>query len=634
MTYPLLNDIQGPQDIKGMSIEVLRDLAKEMRQRIIEVMATNGGHLASGLGAVEFTIALHKVFNSPIDKFIWDVGHQTYPHKLLTGRHQQFNTVRKSGGLCGFTHPKESEHDHFFAGHVGTALSQALGVAKNRDLTQRQEYVIAIIGDGTLTCGMSLEALNNMSRSLKKFIVILNDNKMCISKNVGQISNILSRILSNPTSTKLYQEIDHLLSKIPGYGSKLSKQGHKITESIKNLVSPAAFFESFGLSYIGPVNGHDIKKLLDIFEGVKDSNWPVIVHCLTNKGQGLDVALKNPVAWHGVKPFDISTGKFIPSKVRGKTFPAIFGEHIVTMAERDPSLVVVTPAMATGSCLETMMQRFPERCIDVGIAESHAITYSGSLAFGKKMKVIASIYSTFLQRALDNVFHDICLQGFPVVFAIDRAGVAAGDGATHNGIYDIAWLNAMPNMIISQPRNGHLLKELLESAHHWERPAAIRYPNLATEDSDAPLTTRHVGCGEVLAEGEEILIIGLGVTCDIALAVRELLAQRGLTATVMDPIFVKPLDSELLHRLLATHNKVITIEEHSVSTGLGAIINNFLMTNGYTNIQVLNCGIPEAFVEHGSRDTLLEELQLSPEKILHRINHHFSLQRLTVAPVT
>ena len=621
----ILKTIHSPDDIKNLSIGQFEQLAAEIRQRIIEVMSINGGHLASNLGVVELTLALHKVFNSPEDKLIWDVSHQTYVHKLLTGRNDRFHQIRQFKGLCGFSHPKESPHDHFHAGHAGTALSLALGVAKNRDLTKRQEYIIPVIGDATLTCGVALEALNNISRELKQFIVILNDNAMSISKNVGAITHILSRLLNNPKTNKIYQDIDTIVSKIPSYGPILSQQGHKIAESLKNLVSPAVYFEHFGLSYIGPIDGHDIKKLIDVLEGVKNSAWPVVIHVLTRKGEGMAEAIKNPVSYHGAKPFSKDTGKFLPNPTTKPTFPKIFGAHLLKMAEKDPSVVAVTPAMSAGSCLDDFMIKFPERCMDVGIAESHAVTFSGGIAYGGKMKVVTSIYATFIQRAFDNVFHDICLQELPVIFAIDRAGISGPDGSTHHGIYDISFLNAMPNMVISQPRNGHVLKELMESAFSWKRPAAIRYPNQTTEDSDGPLIDRELGKGEILIEGKGLLIIALGHMNTMALKVHALLAEQGIDATVLDPVFVKPLDSELICSLLLTHQKIVTLEEHSVQSGMGAIINHFLMQQGFSNIQVLNLGIPETFLDHGSNHDLLNEIGLTPEKIVKQIISHFSL---------
>ncbi len=634
MTDSLLAKIQSPQDIKDLSPNSLSKLAAEIRQRIIEVLSVNGGHLASNLGSVELTIALHHVFDSPNDKLIWDVSHQTYTHKILTGRNDRFQTIRKFKGLCGFSHPKESPYDHFLAGHAGTALSLALGVAKNRDLHHKSDHIIPIIGDATLTCGMSLEALNNVTRDLKKFILILNDNAMSISKNVGAITHILSRLLSNPTTNKIYHELDSIVSKIPSYGAMLAKQGHKITESLKNLVSPAPFFEQYGMSYVGPIDGHDIKKLVDTFQALKNTEWPVVVHVLTNKGQGMEEAIKNPITYHGAKPFDIGTGKFLPTPSSKPTFPRIFGTHILKMAEKDPHIVAVTPAMSAGSMLDDFMKKYPERCLDVGIAEGHSVTFCGGLAYGRETKVVASVYSTFLQRAFDNVFHDVCLQEIPVVFAIDRAGIAGPDGSTHNGIYDIGFLNAMPNMVITQPRNGQLLKELLESSFSWGRPAAIRYPNMATEDSTDPLRYRELGKGEVIAEGSDILIVALGHMVNTALQVREMLKEFGITCTVLDPIFVKPLDTDLLCTLLVNHKRVITIEEHSAVSGLGSILNHFLMSHGYNNLQVINFGIPETFVEHGSHAELVDEIGLTAPKICKRVIAQFSLEKTPNAHAT
>lgn len=623
MTHLHLPMIHQPQDIKSMTYPELHLLADEIRQRIIEVMSVNGGHLASNLGVVELTLALHKVFNSPEDKFIWDVSHQTYTHKLVTGRQDRFHQIRQFKGLCGFSHPKESPHDHFQAGHAGTALSLALGVAKNRDLTKRQEYIIPIIGDATLTCGLAMEALNNITRDLKRFIVVLNDNAMSISKNVGAITHILSRLLSNPLTNKIYQEVDGLVHRIPSVGPLLSQQGHKITESLKNLVSPAAYFEQYGLSYIGPIDGHDIKKVSEVLKGVKDSTWPVIIHVLTRKGEGMDEAIKNPISYHGARPFSKDTGKFLPAPTTQPTFPKIFGAHMLHMAERDPSLVTITPAMSAGSCLDDLMKKFPDRCMDVGIAESHAVTLAGGIAYGGKMKVVVSIYATFLQRAFDNLFHDVCLQELPIVFAIDRAGISGPDGSTHHGIYDLSFLNAMPNMVITQPRNGQILKELLESAFLWKRPTAIRYPNLIAEDSTGPLKERELGKGEMLVEGEELLIIALGHMNQTALKVSEQLFASGIKSSVMDPIFVKPLDAELICRLLLTHQKIVTIEEHSVQAGMGSIINNFLMRQGFSNVQVLNLGVPETFLEHGSHQSILDEIGLTPDKIVKQIMSAF-----------
>lgn len=627
----LLANIQSPQDLKNLSIEQLPELAREIRERIIEVMSVNGGHLASNLGSIEFTIALHYVFNSPADKFIFDVSHQTYTHKILTGRNAKFPTIRQHKGLCGFAYPKESEHDHFQAGHAGTALSLALGVSKTRDLNEGNNYIIPIIGDATLTCGTALEALNNMNRDLQRFIVILNDNNMSISNNVGAITQILSRLINSPTCTKMHQELEKFISKIPSYGKAIALKGRKVAETLKNLFSQSLFFEQYGLNYIGPVDGHNIAELVALFKNVCDSQWPLVIHLKTNKGHGMDAAINNPITYHGVRPFNIETGKFLPAKSNQPTFPSIFGRHLLEMGKNDPSIIVVTPAMSKGSCLDDFIEAFPERGLDVGIAESHAVTFAGGLAHGgggSKKIVFVSIYATFLQRAFDNLFHDVCLQELPVIFAIDRAGISGPDGSTHHGIYDISFLNAMPNMVITQPRDGHLLKELMESAPSYNRPVAIRYPNMATDEYDKPLQKRELGQGEILAKGKEILIIALGHLCKTALTVRENLLKLGIQVTILDPIFLKPIDGDLLCDLLLTHQRVITLEEHSTQCGLGSIINHFLMKNNYSNISVLNLGLPEAFIEHGSHTELMDALGLTAPKITETIQKWIAFQHL------
>jgi len=626
----LLEEISSPSDLKGFSLSELHELAREVRQKIIDVLSVNGGHLASNLGTVELTIALHKVFESPEDKFIFDVSHQTYAHKLLTGRQEKFARIRQFKGLCGFAHPKESPHDHFFAGHAGTALSLALGVAKNRDLTKRQEHILSILGDASLTCGLTLEALNNIPKNLARFIVVLNDNRMSISHNVGAMTQILSRFINHPRSNKIYQDLERLLSKIPGYGPFLAKQGVRLKESVKNLVSTAPFFEQFNLAYVGPVDGHDIEKLLSVLEDLKEGSQPVLLHVVTVKGKGMESAIQNPITYHGCRPFDKETGIFLPS-VSKPTFPAIFGKHILKMAENDPSVVAITPAMPAGSCLEDFMRLFPERCLDVGIAEGHAVTFCGGIAYGKKMKVVCSIYSTFFQRAFDNLFHDVCLQELPVIFAVDRGGISGPDGTTHHGIYDIAFLNAMPNMVICQPRDGHVLKELMESAFSWQRPTAIRYPNMATEEpTDRPLIRREMGVAEVLQAGRQLAIIALGHMCQTALKVREQLLAYGIEATVIDPVFVKPLDVDLFCDILSSHPYVITIEEHTLQGGWGAIFNSFLVRNKFTAIHVLNFGIPDTFLEQGAHKDLIQEIGLHPEAITSHVLQEFSSLKQSV----
>lgn len=615
----LLETLSHPHDLKKLSKEELKDLAQEMRVRILDVLSKTGGHLSSNLGIVELTIALHRVFQSPKDKFIFDVGHQSYIHKLLTGRNPRFPTIRQTDGLSGFIDPSESPHDHFYTGHAGNALSLGLGLAKNRDLRRNDEMILPILGDAALTCGLTLEAMNNIPRKLKKFIVVLNDNAMSISKNVGAITNILSRFFNSPTANNIYEELTAIISKIPGYGNLLAKQGNRMKESMKNLISTAPFFEQFGLSYVGPIDGHDIGKLIETFEALKDLEHPTLVHVLTVKGQGMKHAINNPTPYHGAKPFNRLTGEFHPSKKASISFPKVFGKQLLKMAKEDPTIVAITPAMPVGSCLDHFMKTMPQRCIDVGIAEGHSMAYAGGMGKGGKLKVVACIYSSFLQRAFDNIYHDVCIQNSPIVIAIDRAGLATGDGVTAQGLYDLPYLNAMPNLVIAQPRNGHVLKELLSSAFDYGKPTAIRYPNLPTIEEERPIEKRLLGQGEVLAEGKEVVIVSLGHMDHVALELRELLQETGIRAAVIDPVFIKPLDTALLKELFIGAETVITIEEHSINGGLGSIINSFVTRERMHHLTVHNFALPDQLIVHGSHGALLEKYGLTAEAIFKTI---------------
>ena len=589
----ILDRINYPLDLKELSIEELNSLAKELRGLIIDVMAVNGGHLSSNLGSIEVILALHYVFNSPLDKFIFDTSHQIYPHKILTGRKDSFHTIRKFEGLSGFASPKESPHDHFYSGHAGTGLSLALGVAKARDLNQKDEFVIPFISDAPLGCGLTLEAFNNIPKELKNFIVVLNDNAMAISNGVGNIhNNILGRF------------------QLPR----------------RTLEEAKYFFHPFHLDYMEPVDGHDIAALIETFQKAKDKGGAIIIHALTTKGHGMPKAIDDPIKYHGVKPFNPESGKFHPTPSTKLTFPKIFGQTLLEMADSDPDLIAVTPAMPLGSCLDKFMEKYPERCLDVGIAEGHAVTFAGGLAYNSGKKVVASIYATFFQRGLDNLFQDVCLQENPVVFALDRGGLSPQDGTTHHGIYDISFMNAMPQMVIAQPRNGDLLKDLLHSAFDWNLATAIRYPNMTTETSDRDRIARPLGKGEILKEGKDIVIIALGHIYERAMKVRELLLEHEIEATIVDPIFVKPLDTSLLFKLMLDHHYFVTLEEHSVTCGLGSIINSFVMQSGFSEVQVQNFGLPDKFIEHGTYDELMEDAGLTPETIATQILQRFSVE--------
>lgn len=573
----ILTNISSPRDLKSLSIKELTTLAIEIRTLIIDVMAQNGGHLASSLGSVELILALHYVFDSPIDKLIFDTSHQTYTHKIITGRKDLFSTIRQFKGLSGFACPTESPHDHFYAGHAGTGLSLALGVAKSRDLRGSTEHVVPVLSDAPLACGLTLEALNHIPNDLKKFTLVLNDNAMAISHGVGTIHN---KIL----------------------GENHAKE----------------FFNQFGLHYLGPVDGHNIEALIQVLELAKNSDRPTLVHAITVKGHGMQKAVEDPIAYHGVKPLHIA-----PSSK--PTFPKIFGKHLLKMADNDSSLVVISPAMLGGSCLDPFMKKYPARCIDVGIAEGHAVTFAGGLAYEGHQKVVCCVYATFFQRALDNLFQDVVLQDIPVIFTLDRAGLSPSDGTTHHGVFDIGFLYAMPKMVIVQPRDGDMLKDLLESAFHWNRPVAIRYPNMQAEESGRAIIHRPLGKGEILVKGKDIVLIALGHMANMAMEVREILLEHQIEATIVDPIFVKPLDTALLFHLMLDHHYFVTIEEHSITTGLGMVVNSCVMQSGFSDIQVQNFGLPDQFIEQGTYEELMCEAHLTPLKIAHQILERFSL---------
>jgi len=610
-----LEKITHPDDLKKLSLDELDILASEIRQRILSVLSANGGHLASNLGMVELTIAMHYSFTSPDDAFIFDTSHQIYTHKILSGRNKDFDSLRRYKGISGFSHPSESEHDHFFSGHAGTALSLALGMSKARDYEGDDHHILPILGDASFNCGLILEAMNHIPKDLKRFVVILNDNNMAISSAVGNFRNILSRLINHPKANKAYKDIISWIGKIPSLGPALASQGQKIKDSIKNLINTSAsFFEHFGLSYVGPIDGHDIRKLIDTFSKLKNLNAPTFVHILTTKGKGMEMAEAHPTPYHGVKPFDLSSGKFYPAKSE-TTFPKEFGKVIVEIAKEDENLHVLCPAMIEGSSLNDFQKLYPDRCKDVGIAESHCVTYAGGMALKGSFNVVVSIYSTFIQRAFDNVFHDVCMQNFPIIFAIDRSSLSGPDGVTHHGIYDLTFLFSMPNLVIAQPRDGQILADLFSSAFAWERPVAIRYPNKATTKASLPTKVRKLAKAEILSDGEDIALIAVGHMVETALEVKEILAREGISCCVIDPIFLKPFDEELFSHLLEKFPLIATIEEHALIGGFGSIFNSFAVKKSPLSVQIINYGIPDKFVYHGESDKLIKEMGLDSESI-------------------
>ncbi len=611
-------------ELKKLSIEDLPAVARDIRARILSVLSKNGGHLASNLGSVELTLALHYVFSSPQDRLIFDVGHQCYTHKLLTGRDTEaFTKIRKSGGWSGFTHPKESPHDTFFAGHAGTALSLGLGLAHSRS-TDSSSHILPILGDAALTCGLTLEALNNIPLSLHRFLVILNDNAMSISKNVGGITTILSRLLSRPSSYRFSRQIDHYLSRIPLYGDTLVRNKKKWSEACKTLFSVAPFFEHFGLHYSGPIDGHDFNQLIPFLQSLQDQSMPILAHIHTQKGRGLSEAEADPIAFHGVRPFCFDDCQYQPIPSTDWTFPKIFGDFLLEYGAAHPELRVVTPAMSLGSCLDPFFRRHPQQSFDVGIAEGHAVTFAAGLAKDRSLSVVCSIYCTFLSRAADSILHDVCLQEIPVVFALDRAGFAPADGATHHGIYDLSYLTAFPRMAVCQPRDGQMLVDLLFSAFEWKQPVAIRYPNTIAERPSSPPQFRPLGKGEIVSPGTDLVIFALGTLVSVAKKVRESLLNKGIEAMIVDPIFVKPLDGELISHLLLSHSKLVVVEEHSLQGGLGQTISQFLHQQGFDSTQLCCIGVPDRFFDHGSHPELYQHVGLDAQQITNKILLEFS----------
>jgi 1-deoxy-D-xylulose-5-phosphate synthase len=569
----------------------LKDEAKELRDKIIHVVSKNGGHLGASLGATDLILSLHKVFLSPHDRIIFDTGHQAYAHKLLTGRLERFDTLRTYTGLCGFTDPTESVHDHFFAGHAGTALSLALGVHDSTIYKENAPWTIALIGDASLSCGLTLEALNNIHSSHKRLLIVLNDNGMSISKGCGNLHDYLQKIRNFP-----------FLS---------------LKENFKDI------FSIFNCKYVGPVDGHEPEEMVALFEKLKLEEGPFLVHVKTIKGFGLEYAETSPTVWHGPKPFCIESGTFKKTTTQSLTFPKIFGKHLFELKKKEPNLHVITPATATGACLEEFGQAFPREFHDVGIAEGHAVTYAAGLCRFQEFKVILSIYATFLHRALDNLFHDVVLQNIPLILAIDRAGLSPQDGSTHHGIYDISFLKTMPGLVIAQPRNATLLKDLFESALVYNTPIAIRYPNLEAVNGSQTPTFRPLGKGEILVRSSsqktKILIISLGHMAATALNCRLKLLEQGLDATIFDPIFLKPLDEEELLPLLQENEFVFVIEEHAKNSGLGSIILNFLFEKEIFDKRVYNFGFPDRFYAHGSYSDLLDEAGLTENQIFEKM---------------
>lgn len=617
-----LTAIQNPKFLKQMSNEQLVQLGEQIRQFLIEKLSKTGGHIGPNLGVVELTIALHKVFDSPKDKLIWDVGHQSYVHKILTGRASQFDTLRQYKGLCGFPKRSESEHDVWETGHSSTSLSAAMGMAIARDLKGTDEYIVPIIGDGALTGGMALEALNHIGHEKKDMIVILNDNEMSIAPNVGALHNVLGRLRTAGKYHWVKDELEMLLKKIPAVGGKLATTAERVKDSIKYLLVSGVFFEELGFTYFGPVDGHNFEDLFENLHYAKKTKGPVLVHVITKKGKGYHPAESDKVGtWHGTGPYKIETGDFIQSKQSAPSWSALVSETVRKLAREDHRIVAITPAMPVGSKLEGFASEFPDRMYDVGIAEQHAATMAAGLAT-QGMKPFLAIYSTFLQRAYDQVVHDICRQNLNVFLGIDRAGLVGADGETHQGVFDIAFLRHIPNIVLMMPKDENEGQHMVYTAIQYDGgPIAMRFPrgNGLGVPMDKQLKKIPIGTWEVLREGTDAAILTFGTTIPMALQAAERLANEGISVQVVNARFIKPLDEAMLHTLLQQNMPLLTIEEAVLQGGFGSAVIEFAHDHGYHGAIIDRMGIPDRFIEHGGVSQLLEEIGLTTEHVMERI---------------
>jgi len=610
----LLETIDSPDDLKQIDRQDLPQLAQEIRQTIIEVVAKNGGHLAPSLGTVELAIALHYVFDTPHDKIIWDVGHQSYAHKLLTGRRDVFGSIRQHKGISGFTRVSESPYDAFTTGHSSTSISAALGITAAKQLKDERSKVIAVIGDGSMTAGLAYEGLNQAgdTHKDKDLIVILNDNDMSISANVGALSSFLSRTFSAKRLQDMRREIGDFLKSLPRIGDDMYQLAKRSEESFKAFVTPGMLFEAFNFEYFGPINGHKLNHLINILQNIKVLEEPVLLHVITKKGKGYAPAEKNPVHFHGCGKFEVATGECFASLDTPPTYTKVFGDTMVELAREDQRIVAVTAAMPEGTGLSGFAEAFPKRFFDVGIAEQHGVTFAAGLA-SEGLKPVVAIYSTFLQRAFDQIVHDVCIEAHPVTFAIDRGGIVGEDGATHHGLFDLSYLRCLPNMVVMSPKDENELRRMLMTAIHHPGPIALRYPRgtgtgVPLDDRTAPI---EVGKAELVCEGQtpdDLLIIAIGRTVEEALKARRILNdEHGLTAAVINARFVKPLDIDLIGSYAARSPHVVTVEENTLPGGFGSAVMEALLDANISGFKIKRVGIDDVFVDHG------------PQKLLRRL---------------
>jgi len=611
----LLETIQSPVDLKKLKREQLPALAAEIRQFLLETVSTTGGHLGSNLGTVELAIALHYCFDSPNDKIIWDVGHQAYTHKILTGRRERFHTQRQYQGISGFPKRCESEHDAFGVGHASTSISAGLGMAAAASLDGTKKHAIAVIGDGSLTGGMAFEALNQAGHLNKNLIVILNDNEMSISKNVGAFSTFISRKMTGRYYRDLKKEMQGLLKHIPAIGTDILHFARRAENSLKGFLTPGALFEALGFDYIGPLDGHDLEQLIEVFRNSNELDGPLLVHVMTTKGKGYKPAEETPAKYHGVGVFDIETGQGA-AKPAVKSYTDVFGETLVELAEADPKIVAITAAMPDGTGLNLFAKRFPDRFFDVGIAEQHGMTFAAGLA-ADGFRPVAAMYSTFVQRAYDQIFHDICLQKLPVTIAMDRAGVVGDDGPTHHGVFDISYLRHLPGMTMMAPKDENELRNMLKTAINAGVPVALRYPRGAGfgVELDRDIRALEIGRGEWLLEGQDLTIVAIGATVYPALQAAEKLKQHGIAAGVINARFVKPLDAELIISAARSTGRILTVEENALQGGFGSAVLELLSDNNLQDVRIRRLGIADHFVEQGSQAQLRKDIGIDADGI-------------------
>ncbi len=614
----LLEQINTTGNLKSLSKKELELLAREIRTRIIEVVSKNGGHLASSLGAVELTLAIHRVFDLPKDTLIWDVGHQAYAHKLLTGRNDRFNSLRKYKGISGFTKMKESPYDGFTVGHSSTSISAGLGICYAKYLNKDQSDVISVIGDGSLTAGLAFEGLNQTGDLKKRnLIVILNDNDMSISPNVGSLSSFLSRTFSAKYLQTMRNQFGAFLKSLPRIGDDIYNIAKRSEESFKTFITPGMLFEAFNFDYFGPIDGHNLDHLIDILENIKNPDDPILLHVTTKKGKGYPPAEKNPVYFHGVGSFAIDTGKSTSVSNGIPTYTQVFGSQMVRLAKKNLKIVAVTAAMPEGTGLIEFSKQFPDRFFDVGIAEQHAVTFSAGLA-SRGLKPVVAIYSTFMQRGFDQILHDVCIDAHPVVFAIDRGGIVGEDGPTHHGLFDYSYLRCMPNMTIMAPKDENEMARMMVTAIDHKGPVAIRYPRGTAEGRpiDADPKPLEIGKGELLVQGDDMLIIAIGQSVSEALKADARLRENGICSTVINARFVKPLDLSLIVQHVSTIKKVITVEEHVLDGGFGSAVLEGLVDAGITGFSLTRIGIRDTFVEHGPQKILRKDYQIDDQAIV------------------